>query len=172
MEPSLLNERTGPDGLIGKEHSRILLVVPENLHRLKFAPGGAKDLQVLFYRELEEIHLKETNLFDNNICHVIFVFPSVEPKPGTWLPVVYTVNIARDHMNSPINSNTELAPQLVDKLLVEQGVVNPTSPCFTVSVVEDAETWIPERQCRLFYEFLSRQLGQHVTLEKLPSETP
>lgn len=191
---------TGPDGLIGKEHRRILLVVPENLHRLKFAAGGAKDLRVFFYREFKEIHLKKTNLFDNNIGHVIFVFPSVEPKPGTWLPVVHAVNMwlrcgvrlyliagprcvdenswyrvafsARDHINSLINSNTELAPQLVDKLPVEQGVVDTTSPCFAVSVVEDAKTWIPERQCRLFYEFLSCQLAQQVTMEKLPSETP
>ncbi|VDO89514.1 unnamed protein product [Heligmosomoides polygyrus] len=86
---------TGPDRLIGKEHRRILLLLVSKiyLHRLKFAAGGAKDQQVFFYREFGEVHLKKTNLFDNNIGHVIFVFSSVEPKPRTWLPVVHTVNM-------------------------------------------------------------------------------
>ncbi|RCN49896.1 integrase core domain protein [Ancylostoma caninum] len=182
---------------IGKEHRKVLLVIPDNLHRLKFAASGLKDTKAFFYRQFRELHLKKTDLFDDNLGHVILVMPSVEPKPGSWLPLVHAVSMwlqcgtlvyliagprstdenswyrvchqARSHINGFLESHPELLPQVVDKLPVESGVVDPNSPCFAVAVLEDPNAWIAERHARMFYEYLTRQLAPFLIFEKLPS---
>ncbi|EYC20218.1 hypothetical protein Y032_0022g514 [Ancylostoma ceylanicum] len=184
---------------IGKEHRKILLVIPDNLHRLKFAASSIKDMKVFFYRQFREIHLKKTDLFDDNIGHVILVMPSVEPKPGSWLPFVHAVSMwlhcgtrlyliagprstdenswyrvchqARSDIIGFLDSHPELLPRVVDKLPVESGVVDLTSPCFPIAVLEDPSAWIAERHARMFYEYLTRQLAPFIVFEKLPSSS-
>ncbi|EYC35844.1 hypothetical protein Y032_0971g3253 [Ancylostoma ceylanicum] len=52
---------------IGKEHRKILLVITNNMHRFKFAASSLKDMKVFFYRQIREIHLKKTDLFDDTL---------------------------------------------------------------------------------------------------------
>ncbi|VDP16094.1 unnamed protein product [Heligmosomoides polygyrus] len=181
---------------IGFEHRKVLMVVPHNMRSLKRI-NGFKDTKVFYYREFKEIHLRRTELFDNNIGHVLFVAPTVEPRPGTWLPLVYAAHMwlacgvrlyllsgprthddnswfraaeqLRSHIHGLLEGHQELIPQVIDKLPIANGAVDSCSPCFAVAILEDANALVPERQCRLFYEYCGRQLSRWLSLETIPS---
>ncbi|RCN39743.1 hypothetical protein ANCCAN_14315 [Ancylostoma caninum] len=181
---------------VDQEHRKLLIVVPETLHRLKFAAQGMKNTKVFYYSQFREIHLMKTELFDDNLGKVIVLLPSLEPKPGTWLPLVHAWNMwlhcgcrvfliagprpqdenswyrvatqARVHMNGFLECHPELVPQVVDKLIVENGVIDHNSPAYAVAVRDDNDAWLPERQMRLFYEYLTRQSAPYLTFDNLP----
>ena len=185
---------------VGREHRKMLILVPECLHRLKFAAQGQRDTKLFHYKEFREIHLRKTDLFDDNLGKIVVVLPPVEPVPGSWLPLVHAWSMwlqcgrtvfliagprpqdinswyrvahqARVHMNGFLEEHQELIPQVVDKLMVENGVVDSNSPAYAVAVLDNENEWLPERQARLFHEFLTRQLSPHTSFEPLRSSIP
>ncbi|KAL6727341.1 hypothetical protein Aduo_011836 [Ancylostoma duodenale] len=74
-------------------------------------------------------------------------------------------------MNGFLEDHQELMPQVVDKLVVENGAIDPNSPAYAVAVLDDDSGWLPERQARLFYEYLTRQLAPFLAFEPLPVHT-
>ncbi|EYC17492.1 hypothetical protein Y032_0030g2085 [Ancylostoma ceylanicum] len=181
------------------EHRKAVFIVPHNLRTLKRV-NGWKDTIVFYYRMFKEIHLRRTELFDDNLGIVVIVLPSVEPRPGSWLPLVHAVNMwlacgcrvcliagprtqdesswfrvaeqARKHVNGFLEGHVEYMMQIVDKLPVMAGAMDTASPCFAVAITEDEHTPIPERQARLFYEMTRRQLQPWASLECIPEMPP
>ena len=139
-------------------------------------------------------------MFDDNLGKIVVVLPPVEPVPGSWLPLVHAWSMwlqcgctvfliagprpqdinswyrvahqARVHMNGFLEEHQELIPQVVDKLMVENGVVDSNSPAYAVAVLDNENEWLPERQARLFHEFLTRQLSPHTSFEPLRLSIP
>ncbi|VDP54811.1 unnamed protein product [Heligmosomoides polygyrus] len=179
-----------------KEHKKVLFVVPHSLRALKRV-NGMKDTKFFYYRLFKEIHLRKTELFDDNLGHVVFVLPSVEPRPGTWLPFVHAMNMwmaigcrfymiagprpkdegswyrvaasARSHVDAYLEWNKQYQMLLVDKLPIAAGAIDMSSPCCYVGVVEDENVMIAETQARMFYEATLEQLKPWVALEPLPT---
>ncbi|KAK6055362.1 hypothetical protein COOONC_07133 [Cooperia oncophora] len=115
------------------------------LHRLKQVGSQLRDTKIFYYKQFRDIHLRKTELFDDQLGHVIIVLPPTEPKPGSWLSLVaaqamwlqcgcrvylvagprpqdlnswYRVAIqARSHLNGFLEDHMELIPQVVDKLI-------------------------------------------------------
>ncbi|KAK6043702.1 hypothetical protein COOONC_18792 [Cooperia oncophora] len=178
---------------VGAEHRKMVIVVPDCLHRLKQVGSQLRDTKIFYYKQFRDIHLRKTELFDDQLGHVIIVLPPTEPKPGSWLSLVaaqamwlqcgcrvylvagprpqdlnswYRVAIqARSHLNGFLEDHMELIPQVVDKLVAENGLIDPTAPSYAVAVLDNETSWLPERHVRLFYHYLSRHLAQNVSLE-------
>ncbi|KAK6059634.1 hypothetical protein COOONC_02733 [Cooperia oncophora] len=161
---------------VGAEHRKMVIVVPDCLHRLKQVGSQLRDTKIFYYKQFRDIHLRKTELFDDQLGHVIIVLPPTEPKPGTGprpqdLNSWYRVAIqARSHLNGFLEDHMELIPQVVDKLVAENGLIDPTAPSYAVAVLDNETSWLPERHVRLFYHYLSRHLAQNVSLEPLPSQ--
>ncbi|VDO89507.1 unnamed protein product [Heligmosomoides polygyrus] len=70
---------------IGSEHQKAM-VVPETLRRLKHLQRSLKNVDVFYYRKFSDVHLRKNELFRDELGHVVFVTPSLEPKQiGCWL---------------------------------------------------------------------------------------
>lgn len=132
-------------------------------------------------------------LFGNNIGHVLFVAPTADPRPGTWLPLVYAghkwlafgvrlyllsgprtyddnawLRVAeqlRSHIHGLLKGHQELISQVINKPRIVNGAVDRCSHCFAVAILEDASAVIPERQCRLFYEYCGCQLSRWLSFK-------
>ncbi|VDP01739.1 unnamed protein product [Heligmosomoides polygyrus] len=79
---------------IGKEHHKTLVVVPETLRRLKHLQRSIENVDVFYYRKFSEVHLRKNELFRDELGHVVFVMPSLEPKQtGCWLPFVAAMDM-------------------------------------------------------------------------------
>lgn len=87
---------------IGYEHHKALVVVPETLRRLKHLQRSLKNVDVFYYRKFSEVHLRKNELFRDELGHVVFVTPSLEPKQTEcWLPFVAHGHVARNRL-SPV----------------------------------------------------------------------
>lgn len=183
-------------GAVGKEHRKVVVVVPQSLRALKRV-NGLRDTLIFYYKLFKDIHLRRTHLFDDNIGHVIFVLPSIDPLAGSWLPFMHAVNMwlacgcsvylvagprtaddnawyrvadcARRHVNAFVDSHPQYQRQIVDKLPLSAGVVDPRSPCFVLGILETADAVVAERSARLFYSACARQLVPWIQMEPLPS---
>ncbi|VDO81628.1 unnamed protein product [Heligmosomoides polygyrus] len=160
---------------IGKEQA--LFVVPEKVRRLKHIQRSIRNVDVFYYKKFSEVHLRKNELFRDELGHVVFVMPSLEPKQtGCWLPFVAAIGIwlgigcrlylvagpigreqsswfrvaesARSHVHGYLKYRPEQAEQIVNKLPVSAGVIPADSSCLEV---DDDKSWIPEAGVRKFY---------------------
>lgn len=65
---------------VTKEQQKCLLLIPEMLRRLNWFNRQLKDVDIFYYRSFAEIYLKRNELFRDDVGHVVFVTPAVEPK--------------------------------------------------------------------------------------------
>ncbi|VDP00468.1 unnamed protein product [Heligmosomoides polygyrus] len=173
---------------IGKKHHKALVVVPETLKRLKHLQKTIKNVDVFYYRKFSEVHLRKNELFRNELGHVVFVMPSLEPKQtGCWLPFVAAMDMwlgigcrlylvagpvgreqsswfrvaerARSHVHRDLEYRPEKAEQIVDKLPVSAGVIPADSPCLEVGMIDDDKAWIPEAGVQKFYSKMADVLS-------------
>ncbi|EYC04907.1 hypothetical protein Y032_0085g1856 [Ancylostoma ceylanicum] len=179
------------------EHQKVILIIPEILRRLKFVSSKLKMVDIFYYKEFSEVHLRRNELFRDEMGHVIYVLPPEEPKRASMLlPFVSALNMwlrcgsrvyllpgpmptdlatwyrvmeqARKHVHGYLEERMELAGQVVDKLPSGPGVIDPSSPCFAVGQIPDVTKWLYEDRARLFYDVMRNQLWPHVQLEILP----
>ncbi|WKX98817.1 hypothetical protein Q1695_014029 [Nippostrongylus brasiliensis] len=99
-------------------------------------------------------------------CSVSLIAGPRTVDENAWYRVA---DSARNHVNAYVDSHPQYQRQIVDKLPVAAGVVDPRAPCFVVGLLENPDSIVSERTARLFYSAIARQLIQHVQLEPLPS---
>ncbi|VDO99677.1 unnamed protein product [Heligmosomoides polygyrus] len=182
---------------IGNEHHKALVVVRETLRKLKHLQRPLKNVDVFYYRKFSEVHLRKNELFRDELGHVVFVTPSLEPKQtGCWLPFVAAMDMwlgigcrlyllagpigrelsswlrvaerARSHVSGYLKYRPEHAQQVVDKLPAHTGVIPADSPCLEVGMIDDEKAWIPEALVRTFYSKIAEVLSSWFSLEALP----
>ncbi|EYC15596.1 hypothetical protein Y032_0036g3235 [Ancylostoma ceylanicum] len=62
----------------GYENRQIIIIVPDILHRLRWAKGHTRT-QFFYYHEFRDIHLNRNDIFSNQVGTVVFVLPEKEP---------------------------------------------------------------------------------------------
>ncbi|VDO92293.1 unnamed protein product [Heligmosomoides polygyrus] len=78
---------------LGSGHRGILVVVPETLHRLRWAKGHTRT-QFFYYRAFKDLHLNRTDIFSDVVGTVVFVLPDKEPKDAYyWTPFIHAVDL-------------------------------------------------------------------------------
>ncbi|VDP09931.1 unnamed protein product [Heligmosomoides polygyrus] len=58
---------------IGNEHRKVVFIVPHDLRALKRV-NGLRNTKI-YYRQFRDIHLKHTELFGDDVEHMVFVLP-------------------------------------------------------------------------------------------------
>ncbi|KAK5974308.1 hypothetical protein GCK32_006545, partial [Trichostrongylus colubriformis] len=77
----------------GQEHNRIVLVIPEVLHRIKHCLMGPNTI-VFYYKSFRDVKATSTALFADDVGNVVYVLPPKEPTdPFSWLQFVNSLNL-------------------------------------------------------------------------------
>ncbi|VDO61008.1 unnamed protein product [Heligmosomoides polygyrus] len=73
--------------------SGIVVVVPETLHRLRWAKGHTRT-QFFYYCAFKDLHLNQTDIFSDVVETVVFVLPDKEPKDAyCWISFMHAVDL-------------------------------------------------------------------------------
>ncbi|KAK5971671.1 hypothetical protein GCK32_006177 [Trichostrongylus colubriformis] len=179
----------------GQEHNRIVLVIPEVLHRIKHCLMGPNTI-VFYYKSFRDVKATSTAFFADDVGNVVYVLPPKEPTdPFSWLQFVNSLNLwltcgahvtvvngprsvelhswdrlnekARSHMTGYLNTYPAYMSRLHYLIPSEPGVLSPTMACLKVGVVHDPNRWWAVEQATEFYEFLRQQVIEVVQLEPL-----
>ncbi|KAK5969000.1 Integrase catalytic domain-containing protein [Trichostrongylus colubriformis] len=177
----------------GQEHSRIVLVIPEVLHRIQHCLIGSNTI-VFYYKSFREVKATNTALFADDVGNVVYVLPPKEPTdPFSWLQFVNSLNLwlgahvtvvngprsvelhswdrlnekSRSHMTGYLDTYPAFMSRLHYLIPSEPGVLSPAMACSKVGVVHDPNRWWAVEQATEFYESLRQQVKEIVQLEPL-----
>ncbi|VDP45495.1 unnamed protein product [Heligmosomoides polygyrus] len=184
-----------PTVTLSDEHSKIALVIPECLTRLKHCRGSS-ELVLFYYKSFFDLSKKNTRLFADEVGRVVFVLPPREPEdPYSWIPFVGAVDLwlaygahvwivngprsvedqswdrlnqkTRSHVLSYIDHHPEFLAQLHDKIPPEAGILKASMACLKVGLVRDPRKWWTTQQAVEFYNKLRVQLQNDLNLEEV-----
>ncbi|VDL61775.1 unnamed protein product, partial [Nippostrongylus brasiliensis] len=184
-----------PTVTLADEHSKILLVIPECLTRLKHC-HGSREVVLFYYRSFFDLSRKNTRLFADEVGRVVVVLPPREPEdPYSWIPFVGAVDLwlacgahvwlvngprsaedqswdrmnqkARSHVLSYIDHHPQFLEQLHDKTPPEAGILSASMACLKVGLVRDPRKWWTAPQAVEFYNKLRVQLQDDLTLGEI-----
>ncbi|KAK6036274.1 hypothetical protein COOONC_26221 [Cooperia oncophora] len=181
----------------GQEHGRIVVVVPEVLHRIKFC-HTSPNMAIFYYKSFRDIRATNTAIFADDVGNVILVLPPREPAdPYSWLQFVNALNLwlscgahvivvngpraveenswdrlnakTRSHINGYVDTYPSFLNQIHCLVPAEPGILSSTMACLKVGVVHNPDRWWPVEQAVEFFEFL-RQVKDYVKLDavKIP----
>ncbi|KAK6038313.1 hypothetical protein COOONC_24182, partial [Cooperia oncophora] len=165
----------------GQEHGRIVVVVPEVLHRIKFC-HTSPNMAIFYYKSFREIRATNTAIFADDVGNVILVLPPREPAdPYSWLQFVNALNLwlscgahviivngpraveenswdrlnakTRSHINGYVDTYPSFLNQIHCLVPAEPGILSSTMACLKVGVVHNPDRWWPVEQAVEFFEF-------------------
>ncbi|KAK6062095.1 hypothetical protein COOONC_00244 [Cooperia oncophora] len=171
----------------GQEHGRIVVVVPEVLHRIKFC-HTSPNMAIFYYKSFREIRATNTAIFADDVGNVILVLPPREPAdPYSWLQFVNALNLwlscgahvivvngpraveenswdrlnakTRSHINGYVDTYPSFLNQIHCLVPAEPGILSSTMACLKVGVVHNPDRWWPVEQAVEFFEFLRQSEG-------------
>ncbi|KAL6723814.1 hypothetical protein Aduo_018780 [Ancylostoma duodenale] len=177
------------------EHSRVVVVVPEVLHRLKHCHHGPKT-EIFYYQSFKQIRTTNNVIFSDEVGNVVLVLPPREPEDRySWIQFVGALDLwlrcgahvwvvngprsiednswnrmnqkAREHMVGYLDANPDFLPQLHDLVPAEAGVLKASMACLKVGVVKDPRKRWDAPQALEFYGYLRTQLADTLHLEEM-----
>ncbi|EYC14761.1 hypothetical protein Y032_0039g140 [Ancylostoma ceylanicum] len=151
------------------EHSCVVVVVPEVLHRLNHCHHGPKT-ELFYYQSFKQIRITNNVIFLDEVGNVVLVLPPRELEDRySWIQFVGALDLwlrcgshvwvmngprpienngwnrmnqkAREHIVGYLDANPDFLPQLHDLVPAEAGVLKACVACLKVGVVKDPRKW-------------------------------
>lgn len=186
-------EWTAVKASIADEHSRIVIVVPEVLARLRHCLHGPNTV-FFYYRSFYDIRRNNNVLFGDETGKVVLVLPPREPEDAySWVPFMGAIDLwltcgaqlwlvngprscddhswdrlngrVRSHLLSYADMHPEFLQQVHNLVPAEPGILKASMASLTVGVVSDPHRWWTWTQAVEFYAFLRAQLKETLLLE-------
>lgn len=171
------------------QHARIVILIPEVLHRLTFCVKGPRTT-LFYYRSFREIRRNNNVIFADEVGQVVIVLPPKEPDDSySWIQLVSAVDLwfrcgaqiwmvngprsgedgswnrlnekARGHVLGYLDHHPEFVAQWHDLVPAEAGRVKASMACLRVGLVHDPMKWWDVTSAMEFYGQLCTQMQKY-----------